>query len=379
MRFRTKLIRAGIQPDSATGALITPIYQTTTFVFDDIGVHKGFDYSRTGNPTRKALEDNLAELEGGTYGIALPTGMAAETTVLSLFKKGEHILCGNDVYGGTVRLLNYFSGHFGLEVDYISMQNPRNVADAVKPNTRAIWAETPSNPLLNIVDLEAIHTIASENSVLLIVDNTFLSPFFQQPIGFGADIVVHSTTKYLSGHNDGLGGAIVCTESTLAEQLYFSANALGNAQGAFDSWLILRGIKTLAVRMKEHEKSAMKTGRFLSEHKAVKRVYYPGLEDHPQSELIRKQMTGFGGMLSFEVEGGVERVNRIMRNVDLFYIAESFGGVESLIEHPQTMSHASMSPSEQAEAGITGELIRLSVGLEDPDDLLEDLDKALSA
>lgn len=379
MRFQTKLIHAGISPDEATGALVTPIYQTTTFVFDDIGKNKGFDYSRTGNPTRKVLEDNLAALENGQHGIALPTGMAAESTVLSLFNSGDHIICGNDVYGGTFRLLNYFRDHFGLDVSFIPMTDPEKIAAEIKPNTKAIWVETPSNPLLNIVDIKAVSEISQSHNLLTIVDNTFLSPYFQRPIDFGADIVVHSTTKYLSGHNDGLGGAIVCKDAAIGEKLANAANTLGNAQGTFDAWLILRGIKTLSVRLNAIETNARLVAEYLALHSEVKHVYYPGLRQHPQYELIQKQMTGAGGIVTFEVNGDIEKANNVMRQTKLFYLAESFGGVESLIEHPKTMSHASMSPEALEEAGLTDGLIRLSIGLEDPDDLIEDLDRALDS
>lgn len=377
MRFQTKLIHAGISPDPATGALITPIYQTTTFAFDDIGVNKGYDYSRTGNPTRRVLEENLAALEDGKHAVALPTGMSAETTILSLFKSGDHIICGNDVYGGTVRLFNYLSNHFGLNVTFSPMTQPEELISLIGTKTKAIWVETPSNPLLNVVDMEILSRIARKHNLLLIVDNTFLSPYFQQPLAWGADIVIHSTTKFLSGHNDGLGGAIICNDDELAEQLAFTANALGNAQGAFDSWLILRGIKTLALRMKEHEKNASKVAEFLSRHPGVTRVYYPGLESHPNQHIVRKQMTGCGGIVSFELKDGLEKANQVMRNTNLFYIAESFGGVESLIEHPKTMSHASMTAAEQQAAGMTDGLLRLSLGLEDWQDLIDDLSEAL--
>ena len=379
MKFQTRAIHAGITPDKAYGAIVPPIYQNTTFVFDDVDKNKGFDYSRTGNPTRKNLEDNLAALEGGTHCTVLTTGMAAETTVLSLFNKDDHIVCGNDVYGGTIRLLNYFQDHFGLQVSFIPMTDPENINSAIQNNTKAIWIETPSNPLLNIVDLEKAAAIARANDLLMIVDNTFLSPYFQRPFKYGADIIVHSTTKYLSGHNDGLGGAIICKNDELSEKITFSANALGTVSNAFDSWLILRGIKTLPLRMKEHEKNALAVAHFLKTQSCVKNVNYPGLEDHPQFDLIKKQMSGYGGMVSFEIDGNIDKVNNVLRNTKLFYLAESFGSLESLIEHPKTMSHASMSPEAQELAGITDELIRLSVGLEDKDDLLKDLEQALKS
>lgn len=377
MRFQTKAIHSGLEPDPTTGALVTPIHQSATFVFEDIGVNKGFDYSRTGNPTRKVLEDNLAALEGGTYAAALTTGMAAETTVASLFQSGDHIICGNDVYGGTFRLFNYFEKQFQVEFSFISLVDVDKIAAQIRPNTKAIWIETPSNPLFNTVDLEAMVDLAQAHDLLTIVDNTLLSPCCQQPLKFGIDIVVHSTTKYLSGHNDGLGGAIICNDEACAEKIAFLANALGTVAGAFDSWLILRGIKTLALRMREHQKNALKIAGFLNEHRKISNVYYPGLPDNPQATLIDKQTTGYGGMLSFEIEGGLDAAAQVMKKTELFYIAESFGGVESLIQHPKTMSHASMTPEAQQEAGITDSLLRISVGLEDTQDLLEDLEQAL--
>ena len=379
MKFQTKAIHAGITPDRAYGAIVPPIYQNTAFVFTDVNKNKGFDYSRTGNPTRKVLEDNLAALEGGKHCVALTTGMAAETTVLSLFKNGDHIICGNDAYGGTIRLFNYLKQHFSVDVSYISMMKPENIEMAIQPNTKAIWVETPSNPLLNIVDLEKAAAIAHSQQLLMVVDNTFLSPVFQRPLEFGADIVIHSTTKYLGGHNDGLGGAIICIDDKLGEKIAFSANALGTVSNAFDSWLILRGIKTLPLRMHEHEKNALSVASFLQKQDCVKKVYYPGLKDHPQYNLIKKQMLGFGGMISFEVEGNQKKVNKILQNTKLFFLAESFGSVESLIEHPKTMSHASMTPEAQQHGGITNGLIRLSVGIEDEGDLITDLKQALKS
>lgn len=377
MKFQTKTIHAGVTPDPATGAIVTPIHQSTTYAFDDIDKNKGYDYSRTANPTRKVLEDQLAALEGGTYCAALTTGMAAETTVSSLFRRGDHVICGNDVYGGTFRLFKYIEKQFDVEFTFIPLTNLDGIARAIRPNTKGIWIETPSNPLFNVVDLQAVTDLARARNLLTIVDNTLLSPYCQQPLRFGVDIVVHSTTKYLSGHNDGLGGAIICNNDELAERLAFSANALGTVSGAFDAWLILRGIKTLALRMREHQKNALQIARFLQSHPAVRQVYYPGLPDHPQADIIERQTSGFGGMLSFELEGGLPAAQTVLRATKLFYLAESFGGVESLIEHPKTMSHASMTPEAQAEAGITDGLLRISAGLEDCEDLLADLEQAL--
>lgn len=379
MKFQTKAIHAGIDPDPATGAIATPIHQSTTYQFKRMGEPGEFEYSRCGNPTRKALEDNLAALEGGVYSSALATGQGAQITLLNLFQQGDHIICGNDVYGGTIRMLNLLKKNAGIEVSFIPLTDVDRVRTEIRSNTRAIWIESPSNPLFNIVDLEAIATLARENDVISIVDNTLLTPYFQQPFQFGIDLVVHSATKYLSGHNDGLGGVIVCRENKFVEDIAFTANALGAVLGAFDAWLILRGIKTLALRMREQQKSALKIANFLQSHSAVSRVFYPGLADHPQYALIQKQTSGFGGMLSFELKEGIEKARKVVEGTELFYMTESFGGVESLIQHPQTMSHSSMSPEALAEAGITDKLVRVSVGLEDCEDLLADLERALDA
>jgi cystathionine gamma-synthase len=376
-RFQTRVIRAGAGPDPATGAIVTPIHQSTNFVFNGPGEPREFEYSRCGNPTRKALENNLAALEGGTYCAAMATGQAAELVVMNLFKRGDHFICGNDVYGGTIRLFNHLQRLYGIEVSYLSLVDPNRVEDAIRPNTRGIWIETPSNPLFNIVDLEALADISRRHNLISIADNTLLSPYCQQPFLYGVDFVVHSAAKYLSGHNDGLGGILVCRDDQYKEEIAFIANALGAVLGAFDSWLIARGIKTLPLRMREHQKNALRVAEFLQQHPRVTRVYYPGLENHPQRELIQKQTSGYGGLLSFEIDGDFETARQILKNTRIFYIAESFGGTESLICHPKTMSHSSMSPEALAEAGITDRLIRLSVGLEDADDLIEDLEQAL--
>ncbi len=375
--FQTQSIHAGITPDPYSRAIVTPIHQSTTFVFKGMGEPGEFEYSRCGNPTRQALEDNLAALEGGVYCSALATGQAAELTLMNRFEKGDHIICGNDVYGGTIRLFNHLQKHAGLQVSYIPLTNIDRIAAEIRPNTKAIWIETPSNPLFNIVDLEAVIAVARAHDLVSMVDNTVLTPFNQQPIKFGADYVVHSATKYLSGHNDGLGGAIVCREESQIEDLAFTANALGAVLGAFDSWLILRGIKTLALRMREHQRSALEIAKFLEDHPAVSRVYFPGLPSHPQFDLIQKQTKGYGGMMSFELKGGIEKARTVCEGTELFFLSESFGGVESLIQHPKSMSHSSMTPEAQAEAGITNSLVRISVGLEDTEDLLTDLDRVL--
>ncbi len=376
-RLQTQAIRAGAGPDPATGAIVTPIHQSTNFVFKGPGEPREFEYSRCGNPTRKVLEDNLAALEKGAYCSALATGQAAELIVMNLFKRGDHLICGNDVYGGTIRLLNHFQRLYGIEVSYISLVDPNRVEDEIRPNTRGIWIETPSNPLFNIVDLEAMAEISHSRNLISIVDNTVLTPCCQRPFDYGIDFVVHSAAKYLSGHNDGLGGILVCRTDEYAEDIAFAANALGAVMSAFDAWLIARGVKTLPLRMREHQKNALQVAQFLEQHPLVTHIYYPGLKSHPQRDLIEKQTSGYGGLLSFEINGNLERAYQVLKRCKLFYMAESFGGVESLICHPKTMSHSSMTPEAMAGAGITDQLIRLSVGLEDAEDLIEDLAQAL--
>ena len=377
MKFQTKTVHAGIAPDPATGAVVTPIYQSNIYAFDGIGEDKGYQYARMLNPNVKVLEDNLASLEGGLYCKVFSNGLAAETTLLNLLHKGDHIICGNDVYGGTIRLMNYMMEHFGIEVSYVPMHVPGSVSAALSQDTKLLWIETPSNPLMTIVDIQAMASLAREKGILTVVDNTLMTPYYQRPLELGADIVLHSASKYLSGHNDVLGGVIVTSNEDVAERLTFLVKALGTIANPFQSWLILRGLKTLAVRMREHEKNAMKMAAFLKEQAIVERVFYPGLSSHPQYGLIGRQMTGAGGLISFEVNGGADMVNKIMKKSELFYISQSFGGVESIIEHPKTMSHASMSAEAQAEAGITDGLIRLSVGLEDGEDLVQDLARAI--
>lgn len=378
MSFQTDTIHAGVAPDKAYGAIMTPIYQSSTFVFEDIGKTRGFDYTRSGNPTRKALEESLAALEGCSCAVAVTTGMAAIATVMHLFQSGDEIICTEDCYGGTARLLSTFAEQFNVRVHFINLRNIEEIGGYVNEKTRAIWIETPSNPLLNLVDIAAVTSIAKEHGLLSIVDNTFLSPYFQQPFTLGADIVVHSTTKYLNGHSDVVGGAILSNSAELDQRVKFLVNALGTCAQPFDCWLVLRGIKTLVPRMKEHERNARIVAEFLDGHPKVKRVFYPGLESHPQHELARRQQRGFGGMVSFELEGGQAEVEQLLRGTRIFALAESLGGVESLIEHPATMSHASMCREHRLGVGITDSVIRLSVGIEDPDDLVADLRQALA-
>ena len=377
MKFETTAIHAGDRPDAATGAISVPIYQTSTFVFEDVGRTRGWDYSRTANPTRKILEDTIAQLEGGKAGFAFATGMAAETTVMHLLRTGDHVISGDDVYGGTYRLFQDVMSAFGLEFTFLRLNDRERIQEAIKPNTRMLWLETPSNPLLNIVDIEMVVDIAKRHKLLTVIDNTFATPYFLRPIEYGIDLVVHSTTKYLNGHCDVVGGAVVTTTDELTQRVQFLLNAMGTCASPFDCWLVLRGIETLPVRMKKHEENAIAVANFLKGHPAVKRVFYPGLESHPGHEIAKRQMRGFGGVVSFELRGGVEGVKPFLKKLKAFSLAESLGGVASLAEHPDTMSHASMPKNYRGKVGITEELIRLSVGLENVDDLTEDLEQAL--
>ncbi len=377
MRFETVAIHAGERPDKAFGAVSVPIYQTSTFVFEDVGKTRGYDYSRTANPTRKVLEDTIARLEGGKAGFAFATGMAAETTVIHLLKAGDHIISGDDIYGGTYRLFQNVMQDFGLEFTFLRMDNRERIEDAIKPNTRMLWLETPSNPLLNIVDVEMVVDIAKKHNLMTVIDNTFATPYLLRPIEYGIDLVVHSTTKYLNGHCDVVGGAVVTTTDELTERIQFLLNAMGTCASPFDCWLVLRGIETLPVRMKQHEENAAALVNYLIRHPAVKKVFYPGLESHPGHEIAKRQMRGFGGVVSFELEEGIEAVNSFLRRIKVFSLAESLGGVASLAEHPATMSHASMPENYRKNVGISDKLIRLSVGLENVDDLIDDLRQAL--
>jgi cystathionine gamma-lyase/cystathionine beta-lyase len=377
MRFETLAIHSGERPDRAFGAITPPIYQTSTFVFEDVGKTRGYDYSRTANPTRKVLEDTIARLEGGRAGFAFATGMAAEATVIHLLKAGDHIVSGDDVYGGSYRLFQNVMTDFGLEFTFVRMNSRERILDAIRPNTKMLWLETPSNPLLNIVDVEMVVDIARKHNLLTVIDNTFATPYFLRPIEFGVDLVVHSTTKYLNGHCDVVGGAVVTTTDELSERVQFLLNALGTCASPFDCWLVLRGIETLPVRMKRHEENATAIADYLKGHPALKRVFYPGLSTHPGHEIARRQMKGFGGVVSFELKGGTQAVNSFLRKVRVFALAESLGGVASLAEYPATMSHASMPEDYRQKVGITEELVRLSVGLENIDDLIDDLSQAL--
>ena len=346
MKFNTRAIHAGQHPDPTTGAIMTPVYLTSTYVQESPGVHKGWEYSRTHNPTRKAYETCLANLEGGRFGFAFASGCAAATTIMHMLKAGDHVIAMDDMYGGTFRLFDKVFRHSGLEFSYVDMTNTENVKSAIKGNTKMVWLETPTNPTLKLADIKAISAIAHEKNILVTVDNTFMSPYFQKPLDLGADMVVHSATKYIGGHSDMVGGVVATNNPDLAEKLQFFSNSLGGVQGAFDSFLALRSLKTLPVRMKAHAENAMKVAEFLSSHPKVEKLLYPGLKSHPQHELAKKQMTGFGGMITFFIKGGLPAARKFLESVQVFALAESLGGVESLVEHPAIMTHASV-PIEQ--------------------------------
>ncbi len=379
MKFATRAIHAGQEPDPSTGAVMTPIFQTSTYAQAGLGEHKGYEYSRSGNPTRTALETCLASLENGQYGLAFASGLAAENAVLSLLNAGDHVVSCDDLYGGTYRLFERVMKRYQVETSYVSASaSMKEYEQAIRPDTRMLWLETPTNPLLNLIDIRALAEMAHRHKLVVVVDNTFASPYFQQPLQLGADIVLHSTTKYINGHSDVIGGALVMNDPELHESIKFFQNAAGGVPGPFDSWLTLRGIKTLAVRMRQHAENAMAVARFLSEHPRVEKVYYPGLPSHPDHELARRQMSGFGGMVSFQFKGSYADVTRMARRFQVFALAESLGGVESLVCHPASMTHASI-PHELREArGLTDTLLRLSVGIEDIEDLLADLEQVLA-
>lgn len=379
INFSTKAIHVGQEADSATGATIVPIYQTSTFTQEEIGKTKGYDYSRSDNPTRTALEKAIASLENGQYGLAFASGLAAETAVLSILKPGDNIVAADDLYGGTYRLFTKILSNQGITTTFADGTNPASIESLITKNTKLIWIETPTNPLLRLSDIQSIANIAKDRDVLLVVDNTFATPYFQRPLDLGADIVVHSVTKYINGHSDVVGGAVILNNEELYEQIKFYQNAAGAILGPFDSWLTLRGLKTLAVRMERHEKNAQKIAEFLVTNQNVLKVNYPGLASHPQHELAKKQMTGFGGMISFEIKGGIEEVNKFVSQLKLFSLAESLGGVESLVSHPAQMTHASIPAYQRKIIGINDNLIRLSVGIEDLEDLIADLEYALES
>ena len=373
--FATRAIHAGQRPDPLAGAIMTPVYLTSTYVQDALGEHKGYEYARGKNPTREALERNVAALEGGRHGFAFASGTGCIDSIMKLFKSGDHVVCGENVYGGTFRLFDRILQHMGLRFSYVDARDPQAIEDAVTDRTVALLVETPTNPLMRITDLADAAEIARRAGALLIVDNTFASPFFQRPFEFGADIVWHSTTKYLNGHSDMIGGLAVVRDDDLAARLQFIQNAGGAVPGPFDSWLALRGTKTLHLRMPAHDRNGRQAARWLADHLGHERVIYPGLPSHPQHELACRQMTGFGGMISVEL-GTKDRAAQVLGRVRIFSLAESLGGVESLISHPASMTHASVPPERRAQLGITEGMVRLSCGVEDPEDLLADLERA---
>jgi len=375
--FSTRAIHAGQAPDPATGAVVPPIYQTTTFAHEDIEKNKGYLYSRVSNPTRAALEQNLAALEGGVAGLAFASGMAAIDAVIRLLKPGDHILTQTNMYGGTIRLLHGVMQGWGIESSHVDVNDPKALDQALRPSTRLLYLESPTNPLMEIIDLRAASAWGRAHGLRVAVDNTFMSPYYQRPLELGADLVIHSTTKYLNGHSDSIGGAVVCARVEDADPLRFLQKAAGAILGPFDSWLVLRGIKTLAVRMRQHSENALAIAHRLKSHPRVKRVFYPGLPDHPQYDLARGQMSGFGGMLAFDL-GSVETARRFFKALKLFPLAESLGGVETLVAHPATMSHAYLTAEERARMGIGDGLVRLSVGIEDVEDIIADIEQALA-
>jgi cystathionine beta-lyase/cystathionine gamma-synthase len=376
--FATRAIHVGQEPDPSTGAVSPPIFATSTYAQEEIGKHKGYEYARVSNPTRTRLEENLAALEGGLAAKVFGSGMAAINAVVSMLKAGDHVICGNNLYGGTPRLFNQLWSDFGLEFTYVDTADARNVDRAIRKTTRLVFIETPTNPLMALTDIRAVSQVCRPKKIDLIVDNTFMSPYFQQPIASGADLVVHSTTKFLNGHSDGLGGVVVCTRQEQVDKLAFLQKAAGAILSPFECWLILRGVKTLAVRMAQHDRSGRAVAEFLATHRKVRKVFYPGLLDHPQHDLANRQMTGFGSMITFET-GSLSNANKMLRKVRVCSLAESLGGVETLISHPATMTHAALGEKGRKAIGITDGMVRISVGIEQVEDIVEDLDQALAA
>jgi cystathionine gamma-lyase/cystathionine beta-lyase/cystathionine gamma-lyase/homocysteine desulfhydrase len=376
--FATRAIHAGQEPDPETGSVTVPIYPTSTYVQQELGKNKGYEYARVSNPTRTRLEENLAALEGGIASRVFASGMAAINAICTMYKSGDHVVCGNDLYGGVPRLFNQVLTNFGMQFTYVDTSDPKNVERALRKNTRMVYIETPTNPLMSLSDIEAISSICRRKKVELVVDNTFMSPYFQQPISLGADMVVHSTTKFLNGHSDGLGGVVVCTTKDQSDKLAFVQKAAGAILSPFECWLVLRGVKTLAVRMEQHDRSGRVVADFLAGHKKVKTIFYPGLSEHPQHTLAQQQMTGFGSMITFET-GSLSNAKKMLKKVRVCSLAESLGGVETLISHPATMTHAALGAKGRREIGITDGLVRISVGIENVDDIMDDLDQALAA
>lgn len=378
MKFGTKAIHGGLEPDPTTGAIMTPIYQTSTYVQEGIGIHKGYAYSRSANPTRSALESNIAAIENGKYGACFASGIAAIDCVIKMLNPGDEVVSTNDLYGGTYRIFKTIFEKYGIIFHFVDMLDVQNIKNAVNENTKLIWVETPTNPMMNIIDLEATAKIAKEAGVMLAVDNTFATPYLQNPLDQGADIVMHSATKYLGGHSDVIMGVLVCNDEAIAKEMYRIQNSSGAVTGPMDSFLVLRGIKTLHVRMQRHCENGEKVARWLKTHPKVDKVYWPGFEDHPNHSVAKRQMRGYGGMISFSLKGNrLEDAKKLALGTNLFALAESLGGVESLIGHPATMTHASIPKEEREETGIVDSLIRLSVGIEDVGDLIEDLAGAM--
>jgi len=377
MGFATIAIHSGQEPDPTTGAVTVPIYQTSTYAQEGLGKHKGYEYARTQNPTRHALERNIAALEGGQYGFAFASGMAAIDATLRLVKAGEHVIVSDNTYGGTARLFTRVLANYNLEFDFVDTSEALNVEAAFKPNTKMVFIETPTNPVMILTDLREVSEVAHRAGALVVCDNTFMSPYLQRPIEFGVDVVVHSTTKYLNGHSDGVGGVVVLNNEDDAAWIGFIQNSAGAILSPFDSWLVMRGTKTLALRMEQHDKSGRAVAAFLEEHPKVKKVYYPGSASHPQHALAKRQQRGFGGMVAFDV-GSLSVARIVLESVKLCTLAESLGGVETLVSHPATMTHASVDTEKRERLGITDGLVRISVGLEDTDDIIADLDQALN-
>jgi cystathionine beta-lyase/cystathionine gamma-synthase len=375
--FPTRAIHVGQEPDAETGAVSVPIHPTSTYVQQELGKNKGYEYARVSNPTRTRLEENLAALEGGIAARTFASGMAAINAICTMFKSGDHVVCGNDLYGGVPRLFNQVLAGYGIEFTYVDTSDVKNVERAIRKTTRMVYVETPTNPLMALSDLEAISKVCRHKKVELVVDNTFMSPYFQQPIALGADMVVHSTTKFLNGHSDGLGGVVVCTIPEQAEKLAFVQKAAGAILSPFECWLILRGVKTLAVRMEQHDRNGRFVAEFLARHKKVRKVFYPGLPEHPQYELAQKQMSGFGSMITFET-GSLSNAKKLLKKVRVCSLAESLGGVETLISHPATMTHAALGEKGRRQIGITDGMVRISVGIENVEDIIDDLDQALA-
>ncbi|MGH9505192.1 MAG: trans-sulfuration enzyme family protein [Terriglobales bacterium] len=375
--FATRAIHAGQEPDPETGAVTVPIYPTSTYVQQELGKNKGYEYARVSNPTRSRLEENLATLEGGSAARVFASGMAAINAICTMYKSGDHVVCGDDLYGGVPRLFNQVLANFGMEFTYVDTSDPGNVDRAIRKNTRMVYIETPTNPLMALSDIAAISQICRRKKAELVVDNTFMSPYFQQPIALGADMVVHSTTKFLNGHSDGLGGVVVCTTKNQAEKLAFVQKAAGAILSPFECWLVLRGVKTLAVRMEQHDRSGRLVAEFLARNQKVKKVFYPGLEEHPQHRLAQRQMSGFGAMITFET-GSLSNAKKMLKRVRVCSLAESLGGVETLISHPATMTHAALGKEGRRRIGITDGLVRISVGIENVEDIMDDLDQALA-